>query len=87
MRKPMVTRTVTVTKCSVLRLNIELNECEVVEKELLRTYKNEEAMLKALNEQDTDGAYKYVAIKSYEVTTRRYGMSETEFIKQANLID
>ena len=86
MRIPMVTRSVMITDCDVLRINLATQECEIVNVGLLRKYKNEEEMLKELNSL-SDGNFKYVDVKRYEITTKKYGMTEKEFVRLAKEID
>ncbi len=86
-RKPQITRTITTTKANVLCINI--TEAKPFEQEVIvpRTYKDEKALLKAVeavvNNEDT----KAVHIKSPEIVETMYGMSEQDFIAHAKVLD
>lgn len=80
MRTPMITRTFKVTIAGVLCLNIESAEPFVKEVELLRTYKNDDAILKKAHEVIDTDTIKAVSVSYSRVDEIRYGMSETDFI-------
>ena len=82
----MVTRTMQTTKVNVLCLNIEDGEPfnEVVT--LPRTYKDEKSMMKAVSaiiDTDTVKAVHIVGVKVEEIL---YGMTEQDFIKNAQIL-
>ena len=88
-RKPMVTRTLKATRVTVLALNIETAEPYNESVLLPRTYKDENTMLKAVqNIFDKDGnSCKAVHVVDYGIEEHRYGMLEEDFIKLADEIE
>lgn len=85
-RVPMITRTIQTTLCDVLCLNVETAEPFNKQISLPRTYKDENSMLKqAKSVLDTD-TEKVVQIVNSKVEETRYGMSEQEFIKHAQVM-
>lgn len=85
MRVPMITRTVKTTAAEVLCVNIEDGTTSVKEFTLPRTYKDDKAILRALEEQNADNV-KLVHVVSTTVNERLYGMPESDFIKHAQPI-
>lgn len=87
-RKPMVTRTLKATRVTVLALNIETAEPFNEDVLLARTYKDENAMLKATqNIYDKEDSHKKaVHVVDYVIEEHRYGMLEEDFIKLADEI-
>lgn len=86
-RVPQVTRTFQTTKVTVLCLDIETGEPFNDYLVLPRTYKDEKAMLKQVEEVVNTDAVRAVHIVDSEVEKIRYGMSEQEFIQHAKVID
>lgn len=88
-RKPMVTRTLKATRVTVLALDIETAEPFNEDVLLARTYKDENAMLKAVqnifNREAT--SKKAVHVVDYVIEEHRYGMLEEDFIKLADEIE
>lgn len=86
-RKPMVTRTITTTKCTVLCMNVV--SCEPFNKvvTLPRTYATEEKLTKKLRELIDTKDEKFVAITSAEEVETLYGMPEQKFIDNAEILD
>lgn len=82
-RTPMVTRTMTTTKATVMCLDIVKGEPSNVEVTLPRTYKDEKAMMKAVKKLIGDENVKPVHIVSNETVEVLYGMTENDFIKYA----
>ena len=82
-RKPMVTRTVTTTKATVLCVNTvaEATITEVVE--VPRTYTDDSKLLKAVKE-TLDVTIIPVKVISTETVETLYGMTEQQFIEQAD---
>lgn len=85
-RTPMVTRTMTITKATVMCLDIEKGEPISREVTLPRTYKDEKSLMKAAQKFFGEGAVKPVHIVSSETVEALYGMSENDFIKYAELL-
>ena len=86
-RVPQVTRTIQTTKVTVLCLDIETGEPFNDYLVLPRTYKDEKAMLKQVEEVVNTDAVRAVHIVDSEVQKIKYGMSEQEFIKHANVLE
>lgn len=86
MRKPMVTRTIVTTKVTALCLDIEKGEpCNKVVT-LPRTYKDEKALMKKLEEFNSD-TLKFVHVVAKEEIETLYGMTEQDFIDNAVVLD
>lgn len=84
MRKPMVTRTMTNTKCVVLGMNLETAQPEVVTVTVPRTYKTPEKLFKAVSAMLDNDAFKAVKVQESNEVETRYGMSQEDFIKYAH---
>lgn len=82
-REPQVTRTVKFTQAIILCVDVETKETSEEVIRLPRTYKNDEAILKAANLY-YDGNKKLVAVSSTTVLEQLYCMSEADFIKYAS---
>ena len=85
-RIPQVTRTIQTTVANIMCLNIEKGEPFTQEVTLPRTYKDEKALLKKarpLVETDTIKAVHVVATEEVETL---YGMTEQEFIENAQIL-
>lgn len=86
-RKPMITRTIQSTYCSVLCADTESAEMFNKEVILPRTYKDEKSMLKACKKLIETDTVKPVAIATHEVRNECYGMEEDKFIANAIILD
>lgn len=86
MRVPMITRTVKTTTAKVMTVNTENGSTTIKDYELPRTYKDAKAVLRALEDQNTD-TEKLVHVVSTTVNERLYGMPETDFIKYGQVIE
>ena len=85
-RIPMVTRTITTTKATIMCLDITNGEPFNEVYALPRTYKDDKALLKkaqAMYESDT---IKLVAIVGVEEVETLYGMTEQDFITHALIL-
>lgn len=82
-RVPMITRTVTSTKATVLAVDITTGKTFDKEVEVARTYKDSDKLLKAIKNSFETATKKIVAIKSSEEVETLYGMSEQQFIEFA----
>lgn len=82
MRKARITRTMTVTRCTLLCLNVETAEPENRTIELPRTYKDERAVLSACDG-FFDEVIRPVKLVHSQVIERRYALDEDVFIKYA----
>ena len=82
----LVTRTIKSTRVKLLGVNLETNEVVEYEELLPRTYKDEKAILKAIEKNSTDGTVKAVAVKNVTVEDNLYGMDEDVFIANAKIL-
>ena len=85
-RIPMVTRTITSTKAIVMCLDIESGEPCNKSVVVLRTYKDDETLLKKVKEVLETEMLKPVSIVGKEEIKTLYGMTEQEFIKHAEVL-
>lgn len=84
-RIPMVTRTITTTKANVMCLDIVSGEPCNRSVVVLRTYKDDEKLLKKVKEVLETETLKPVHIVDKEEIETLYGMSEQEFIEHAEV--
>lgn len=85
-RAPMVTRTITTTKATVLCVNIKLEQPVTKEVVLPRTYKDDAKLLKAVENLVNTDELKAVHIVGTEIVETLYGMSEQKFIETAEIL-
>lgn len=85
-RVPHVTRTIQTTHCAVLCMDIENREPCNKDVVLPRTYKDDNAMLKAVKKVIETDTIKPVQIVASEVRETLYGMTEQEFIAHARIL-
>ena len=85
-RKPMVSRTIKTTQVTALCLDLATEEPFNKSYTLSGTFKDEKALLKAVQKQDTDDI-KAVHIVDHKEVENLYGMSETDFISLAHKLD
>jgi LytS/YehU family sensor histidine kinase len=86
-RKPMVTRTITTTKASVLCMDIQSAEPFNKVITLPRTYKDDKTLMKRVQEVVETDNIKAVHIVDKEEVETLYGMTEQEFIEKAVVLD
>lgn len=85
-KKAMVTRTITTTKVEVMCLDIAQQEPYNGVVILPRTYKDDRAILKAAAAIIDDDTHKAVHVVRTEVMETLYGMTETDFIRNAQIL-
>lgn len=85
-RTPMITRTLTATVCTVLCCDVEAGDTIIQTVTVPRTYKTDEALMKALRPLVETEQIKPVHIQSKEVTETLYGMTEAEFMEHAKVL-
>ena len=86
-RIPMVTRTITTTKANVLCVNILSGE--TFDKEIIvsRTYKTDDVLMKKIKPIiEVEDNVKAVHVISKEEIETLYGMTEDDFIKNAEIL-
>lgn len=86
-RKPMVTRTIVTTKVTLMCLDIQKGEPFNEVLVLPRTYADEKKLLKVVQETFDTEDKKAVHIVAKEEIETLYGMSEQEFIENAQVLD
>ena len=85
-RTPMVTRTIVTTKATLMCLDIEAGEPFNTEVILPRTYKDEKALLKKARPLVETDTIKAVHVVDTEEVETLYGMTEQEFIENAQIL-
>ena len=85
-RAPQVTRTIQTTHANVLCMDIENREPCNRDVILPRTYKDDNAILKAVKKVIETDALKPVQVVHSEVNETLYGMSEQDFIAHATIL-
>ena len=85
-REIMITRTITSTKANVMCLDIEAGEPFNETVEVARTYKDDEALLKAVKPLIETDTIKAVHVVDKEVVETLYGMPEQVFIMNAKVM-
>lgn len=85
-RAPQVTRTIQTTHATVLCMDIENREPCNRDVILPRTYKDDNAILKAVKKVIETDNLKAVQVVSSNVQETLYGMSEQDFIAHASVL-
>lgn len=85
-RTPMVTRTIVTTKAVIMCLDVEAGEPFNKEVTLPRTYKDEKALLKKVKPLVETDTIKAVHVVDTEEVETLYGMTEQEFIENAQIL-
>lgn len=85
-RIPMITRTLTATVVTVLCCDVEAGDTITQTVTVPRTYKNDEALMKALRPLVETEQIKPVHILSKEITETLYGMTEADFMEHAKVL-
>lgn len=80
-----VTRTIQSTKVTLMVANTETASIEDYELELAGVFKDEKAIMKAVEKTITEENIKPVAVKSTEVKETLYRMNEQKFIANAEI--
>ena len=86
-RIPVVSRTMKVTVCNTLIVDVEAGDTFKEDIVIPREYATAEKRLKAVKEAYETDQLKPVNILSYEVITRKYYMLESEFVQAAKYKD
>lgn len=89
MAKPsMVTRTITTTIATILCLDIESGEACNRTVPLAKTYAKEKDIIKAASKAMADEPNVHpVHVVDVEIVEKRYGMPESKFIQEAEVIE
>lgn len=86
-RERMITRTINVTECEVIALDVVTVETTIKTYNLTGNTYTKETALKHLKKQYETEEYKIVAIQSMNTHEELYGLSEVEFLKIATKLD
>lgn len=86
-RVPKVTRTFKTTKATVKAVDIEADKMITMEFILPRTYKDDNAILKAIGKIHSNDNVKIVKVMSTEVDENLYAMSEDDFLANATIVN
>lgn len=84
-KEKLITRTIVVSNCKFMCVDVETANVEVIRAELTGKLDNETALkiYKSTVESET---FKVVACQSIDYIEQLYGMSEKEFIKHAKIL-
>ena len=85
-RVPMVTRTITTTKANILCVDLEAGEPFNKEVTVLRTYKDNDSLLKTVKPIIETETVKAVSVVDKTEIETLYGMTEQEFIVHATVL-
>lgn len=85
-RVPMVTRTITTTEVNVMCLDVEKGEPINKDVTVLRTFKDDEKLLKEVKKIVETDTIKAVHIIDKRKVETLYGMEEQEFIEHATVL-
>ena len=86
-RERMVTRTVVVTKCEALCVDVNTVETTLNNYDLSGNYSTTAEALKAIKKVYETDTFKVVAIQTMTENEVLYGMPELDFIKCAKVLD
>ena len=87
MREKMVTRSMKVTNAQVLMVNLETQETAQTQVAIPNTFKDDKAIMKALEKLYANTSTKPVHVLSTQVIEKLYGMSEKTFLDNAKELD
>lgn len=85
-RERYVTRTVNVSVCEVMCMDVSTAEVRIMEYEICGGLTNEKDILKAVRKLHETDTFKCVAIRSVTNKEILYGMPECDFIKLAKVL-
>ena len=85
-RAPQVTRTFKTTKATVKAVDVENDKFVTLSFTLPRTYKDDEAVKKAISKVHQNDNIKIVKVMSTEIEENLYAMSEETFLANAHIV-
>lgn len=85
-KRPLVTHTFRCVECDALCLNLAEGHAEHKTVMLPRIPKNDDKLDKMLAAKINNESYRYVSCENKTIVLKRYGMSESEFIENAEEI-
>lgn len=85
-RVPQVTRTMITTKVRLLCVDVAERKTFETSVTLPRTYKDDDALMKAVRPVVENDSVKLVNVMDTEIVETLYGMSEQEFIEHAQVL-
>ena len=86
-RQKMVTRSMKVTETQVLMVNLDTQTTETTVVFMPNTYKDDKALMKALEKVYADSNLKPVHVTTSTVIEKLYGMTEKAFLDNAQELD
>ena len=84
-KEKLITRTIVVSNCEFMTVDVETANVEIVTAELTGKISKDEALKQYKSTAETD-TFKVVACQSIDYTENLYGMSENEFIAHAKIL-
>ena len=85
-KAPIVSRTITSTVVDAFCIDLITKEPKNISITVARTYKNEDALLKAVKKVADSDTLKVISIESFDTVTQRRGMSEDTFIANSYIL-
>lgn len=85
-KKHLITRSITSTVATVIAHDGETGETGSEQLVVSRTYKSDNELLKALREKYETDTFKIACVIDFFVTVEKYGMTEDDFINNAEII-
>ena len=82
----LITRSITSTVATVIAHDVETEETKNVQLAVSRTYKTDNELLKVLREKYETDTFKIACVVDSFVTVEKYGMTEEDFISNAEII-
>ena len=85
-KKHLITRSITSTVVTVIAHDVETEETKNVQLAVSRTYKTDNDLLKAVREKYETDTFKIACVVDSFVSVEKYGMTEDDFISNAEII-
>lgn len=85
-KKHLITRSITSTVATVIAHDVETEETKNVQLAVSRTYKTDNDLLKAVREKYETDTFKIACVVDSFVSVEKYGMTEDDFINNAEII-
>lgn len=85
-RKPMVTRTITVTNINLTTIDLSTLKAVKQPAKLPRTYKTEDEAMKVATKLFNNETTKVLAVELLETESAIYGMDEDKFVELATIL-
>lgn len=85
-KKHLITRSITSTVATVIAHDVETEETKNVQLAVSRTYKTDNDLLKAVREKYETDTFKIACVVDSFISVEKYGMTEDDFINNAEII-